>query len=163
MKINPLSCSPNFGKIYVSNKNMTKQAEAYSAVLEKELDYSEAIKRLDKLGVDVVILGDKDFPKNLEIVFVDSKNDLIKLKGYRNAVNIRWWSEFYPYYEANQGDEVIKCAQQVADKVESKSNYKVVRKDSELREEVLSIKDRMWDNLDDPEMFEKAIEVAGEE
>lgn len=82
MNINGLNNSPNFSALYVNKEGMGETASSLADSLSRQLDYEKNIEKLDKMGVDVVIIKD---PKNEEdrakIVFADSNNNLYKING----------------------------------------------------------------------------------
>lgn len=82
MNINGLNHSPNFSGLYVDTDGMGSTASAMAESLSRKIEYSDEVDRLDKMGVDVIIIQD---PKNKEdrakVIFADGDNRLYKIDG----------------------------------------------------------------------------------
>ena len=107
---------PQFGTLYVDKTGMGDTASVIAESLSRQIQYSDSIDKLDKMGVDTIILKD---PKNTEdraiIAFIDPRNRLYKVGnqdhiktgksydlGSRNMV-----------YDENT-DAVLKAAEDIA-------------------------------------------------
>ena len=78
--INRIGNNPNFGGLYVDKDGMGQMASALSESLARQLEYSDTVDKLDKMGVDVVIIKDSKNPDDrAKVAFVDSKDRLFKI------------------------------------------------------------------------------------
>ncbi len=81
---------PNFKALYVDTEGMGRTASALAESLARQIDYSDSIDNLDKMGVDTVIIKD---PKNSEdramIAFIDPQNRLYKIGNQDNIRTIK--------------------------------------------------------------------------
>ena len=82
MNINSLNHSPSFSALYIDKEGMGDVASNLTDSISRSLDYNKDVDKLDKIGVDIIIIKD---PKNekdrAKIIFADSDNRLYKING----------------------------------------------------------------------------------
>ena len=82
MNIGMLNNNLNFGRVLVSTDGMGKMASALANKLEQEINYSDSIRDLDNMGVDVVIISDPESREDrAKILFATKDDHLYKIDG----------------------------------------------------------------------------------
>lgn len=107
---------PKFGTLYVDKSGMGDTASALAESLSRQIEYTDSIDKLDKMGVDTIIIKD---PKNAEdramIAFIDPQNRLYKV-GNKDHIKT---GKLYDIglrdmvYDENT-DAVLKAAEDIA-------------------------------------------------
>lgn len=110
------NCGTNFKALYVDKTGMGATASAMAESLSRQIEYSDSICKLDKMGVDTIIIKD---PQNTEdralVAFIDPQNRLYK---FGNKDHIKTGKFFdigtrETFYDENT-DAVLAAADDIA-------------------------------------------------
>lgn len=136
MNINALSHSPSFRALYVDKEGMGEIASSLTDLLSRHLEYETDIDRLDKMGVDVVVIKDPQHSEDrAKIIFADSDNNLYKINGKDHLKTYKFYD--ITTKESYYGDNADAVMDAVEDILSGKIKDKTTRV-TKTKKELLS-------------------------